>query len=355
MAGQTSRFRQTALVAALCAAAAGAADEPPGAAASPDAEAALWERVVALAAALPEALGRAGGLETSAALIGADCDALVPEAFENAALRADADGLDDDLGLDLRGGYIYRESGGSGADASQPFDDTLNYDTGGGAGAGGDRHDTFLELSYDLLSSGYRRRRDRSAILRGRAELASMEAEALRLERRQLCRHEYLAASFVEPRARLLDLKRELLSELLPLTRRSYLEGLQFADRYWDVQGELRLARAELEQLSLVWNTPAGGPLNDRYPPLIEMDFDALLAETRDTTDLTRRTLVHKEVLRREHRARNEDRLRLFVRSEQDVKESFDPEFVAGIRFSVPLDVISKTRGPISGLSSCSL
>ncbi len=255
-------------------------------------------------------------LDLAYAIFNQSCDTPEPAIYQAQSLRAKAEQYESDWGVELRG-RITSESLNSGDD-----DD----------GARG-----YLELSWDVLKSGYISNRDKAKTLLKQAELMELQEQTEQLIRRQRCIRYHLDKSFVAYTANSLALKLALMEAVYPYERRAYINGVTRFDDLAVSDSELKMARHELNYLhSSGFFDEAMSTIQN--PPAIDLDMEKLVAAIRENSTLQQGTEIRKEIVRHQKLAAEDRQLRFFVRDNILQEDSFEPEnVVVGLNFRMPL------------------
>ncbi|WP_022947001.1 hypothetical protein [Methylohalobius crimeensis] len=239
-----------------------------------------------------------------------------PQRFEARALRAEADDLRNDLGLELRGRI-----------ASDTVTDNENQQASRG----------YLELSWDLLEEGFLENRAQARALKARAQLLELRDETNRIRNTQRCVQQRLGKVFAGYTARILALKLALMEAIYQIEKRAYFKGWRRYDELVVSDSELKLARHELSYLygSPYFDDAIGTVIN---PPAIDIDMEKLIANIRADDVSVRQAQLEKEIIRQQQLARKDNQVRFFLRDSVLSQNSLDPTNIAvGVRFQIPL------------------
>ncbi len=252
-----------------------------------------------------------------AALFDLGCSAIIPEGARANALNVESDHLNQKLGLDFEARYGQRTS-------------ALNNQTAGGLSG------TFVGLEWDLLSQGVLGNRRRSDLLARRAEAERLTGELSRIQQIETCRARRVQERFRGMVPRLLRAKIELGQYQERLLRQGYLEGESLLDTYLEVRGDVQEDKRRLTILRDTVYEENDPPALEVYPPLVNLDLEALTGTT--VGDSLRRRLgeVERQAIDLRDDAAFGTRLSVFSRyTASRTLNNRDLEF--GVRFSQPL------------------
>lgn len=254
-------------------------------------------------------------------LLTSDCEGMsYPEKMHAASLLAEAEALEDNKGLDLRGGYTFgNQSGG------------LDNEDG----------NAYLELNWNVLRGGYQFNKDKAIATRNHAEVARLSGELNHFKRMGQCRRLAITNSFISLRSALLQNKLALMKPVYKVERRAYFKGWSFLDDLLVSESDLHNAGKALQRLNSPELMGKGDVLSSAYNfPVIDIDLAAVIraiqADERGEELLNARRLA----ARYDAKAKDEDdRLRFFVRKNfaNNSGGLEDDGVVAGVRFIMPL------------------
>ena len=279
---------------------------------------AAWTRI-RKAAGLVETLSRDSVYRAKdlAEIFDVNCSPVRPRQAQSEALAQEASHLNRNLGIDLEARYGQETR--------------LTTRTFAGSLSG-----TYVGLDWDLLSRGLWGNRQRSDLLRARAEAERLSGTLAHIQRTETCRARRIQERLRGMLPQLLKTKIKLSTHRKQLLRRAYLEGEALLDDFVKAKEEVEEARQQLRSLRKnLEGTPRPDPLK-AFPPLPELEFDSLsLASTGDSL---RRRLG--EVERRMVSLRDEAALdtRLSVFGRYTTTRTFsDRDVEFGLRVSQPL------------------
>lgn len=288
-----------------------------------DAEA-IWGILETTQHQVQQMLEPQGGLEAAHALLRTPCrPAATPETSRALALRDEANAYRRDLGLELRGGYTLTERGVTDGNADQ---ETSNR--------------AYLELSWDILADGYRRKRELSASRDSEAALWDIQAGLQARRRQQHCRAQAISLAYDQLEARLLTLKQAMLEPIDEASRRSYLLGRRTLEEALFIRGELDSATTTLGSTQYRLDQAEISPSRlSARPPQVEVDMAAVHEALADSWELIEIARLEKDALQQAKEKQQINHLRLFARTEMTDggSTSNNGALVAGVRFIVPL------------------
>lgn len=237
------------------------------------------------------------------------------------ALLADADHLDANNGLSVRGGYTTKD-----------LNDNVNDDEG----------NAYVELSWDVLKSGYKDYGARAESIRRLAEIKKLEGELKQLTLDYRCRNYNLSSQFVGMESAMISLKLELMEPVYQVEKRAYFSGWSLLDEFLVSEQDLKLARQELGYLQSNIYSQASRAENIN-PPVIDVDVMAIIDAINKDKRYTKISNLEKKYITEKNDYQDGSRFRVFLRKEF-ASSNFDNEgVVAGLRFSVPLSFSDDT------------
>lgn len=248
------------------------------------------------------------------------CQPRGDSAFESAIQREQARMLEQDRGLELRGGYR------SASTASSEEDDSSL--TGGRAN---------LELSWDVLKNGYLQNASKAEFYRIRAKEANVLADMEQRERHFRCVHLAIKQQFSALLEKHLQTQVEFLEEVYKVERRAYFKHWSYLDDYLVSERDLALTRRQLQNLLAdpFYDT---APLFSSLPPPLSVDLAEILSRIRQDRQSMTLFNIRRHLLTAEDRQYH-DSLRVYLRREftDATATSDEDEFIAGLRFRIPL------------------
>ncbi len=243
------------------------------------------------------------------------CKTPEPDLYRAKSLREEAELLEKNWGVELRG-RVTSESLQSGED-----DD----------GSRG-----YIELSWNVLSHGFKENSDNAEVLYKRAELLELRERANKVIRTQRCIRYQLDKIFAGYVSQVLTLKLELLESIYPIEKRAYFKGWSQFDDLVVSDSELKLARHELNYLH---SSPYfdQAVLEVQNPPDIDIDMEKLVLAIRENNYQQKHTELEKEILKQQKLAADDNQLRFFVRNNIIHDDSIEPsDVVVGMNFIIP-------------------
>jgi len=252
-----------------------------------------------------------------AGLFDLGCTAIIPEEARANALDVESGHLNQEFGLDFAARYGQRTS-------------AITNQTAGGLSG------TYVGLEWDLLSQGLLGNQRRSDLLERRAEAERLTGELVRIQRTETCRARRVRERFRGMVLRLLEAKVDLNRYQERLVRQAYLEGEALLDTYLEVRKNVKEAERRLTILRDTVHEENDPPPLDAYPPLVDIDLEALAGA--NVGDSLRRRLgeVERQAIDLEDDAAFDTRLSVFSRYTANRNlDNRDLEF--GVRFSQPL------------------
>jgi hypothetical protein len=252
-----------------------------------------------------------------AGLFDLGCSAIIPEGARANALNVESGHLNREIGLDFNARYGQRTSA------------ITDQTTGGLSG-------TFVGLEWDLLSQGFLGNRRRGDLLERRAQAERLTGELARIQQTETCRARRVQERFRGMVPQLLEAKIELGRYQERLLRQGYLEGEALLDRYLDVRGNLKEDERRLRILRDTVHEENDPPPLRAYPPLVDLDIEALADASMGDSLRRRLGEVERRAIDLENDAAFDTRLSVFSRySASRTLGNRDLEF--GFRFSQPL------------------
>lgn len=261
----------------------------------------------------------------------AGCDVPIPERFNAPILRAEADAVDRDHGLEVRGGsstadLLSEQTQRSGDTATGDVLDEETQPSGS----------TYVELAWNLYKGGLVENNRTAKRLQTEASLAEIDAGRQAFARRNQCIRQGVGELFSGTLHRLYSLKYELMRSVYEIERRAYFNGWSYLDDFLvseqDISEIVNALQAYDARPGL--DSYAGTLLN---PPLVDLDIARLLGEVRSNSNDLRETHLRRRLLEMRRNQADESSVRLFLRKQMPIFGSARDELVAGVRFSVPL------------------
>ncbi len=193
---------------------------------------------------------------------------------------------------------------------------------------------TYLELSWDILSNGMKEFDHRAKNLRRQAAVQTIRNDLQDQGQQAQCRNYHIQNAFGGTYSRLYNAKLSLIEPVLAFEQRAYLNGLSYLDELFISEEQvvnLRLRLRKLNDLSF------GQSSNEFHPTVLDIDMKSLLDDLRSDPRFAKISELTEQGAQRFNPYRNGNRLRFFLRKEFDLLSSDRDDFVAGLRFSVPL------------------
>ena len=248
-------------------------------------------------------------------LLAKRCDIDWSNEAEVKALMSQSEMLDQDFGLEFRAGYTT---------------DNLQNDLSG-------EGSTYLELSWDVLRSGYKEQEYKAQDKLRQARIKSLEGDLKQLRLDYNCRNLQIHRAFSGTESALLAIKLELMERVYEIERRAYFQNNSYLDELLSSEEEIRLTQMNLEMLA---NDPLGqeqlGTITN--PPVLDVHFPALIDLIKaDDKALEIYKLNQLRLRAEDYDEDRSSRLRLFLRKEFDFAQSNNDGLVAGLRFQMPL------------------
>lgn len=251
------------------------------------------------------------------------CDDLPAKSYQSQALLADAERLENDWGLALRGRYsrvlegTRRNASGSDGIIAPPG---------------------YVELSWDVLKGGFFENRGRGESLRHEAELAKLDNQFKDLINNYRCSRYKLAQNFVGHSAQILTLRLLLMEPVAAIEKRAYFKG-------WSQFDELLVSEEELQRIRHELSYIHSSPYFDEhithlfYAPLIDIDMQKIAAAIRDDNLSVQANSLKKKILESREEAHFNNQLRFFVREGLIRHNQFEDSTRVGLSFSIPLTI----------------
>jgi len=258
-------------------------------------------------------------LQQSYALLTQRCQTPNPAFYHAQSLRAEAQALEKDWGVELRGRFTSR-----GLQSGNPNDP-------------GQHSRGYLELSWNVLRNGLKHNQDNAQKLYKEAELAELQAQADKIIRTHRCIQYQLDQAFVGYTSQILMLNLRLLEAIYPVERRAYFNQ-------WSQFDDLVVSDSALKQVRHELNFLHSSPFFDKaildisVPADIDIDMEALTLAIREQGLFSQYTVLQKEILAQQKLAADDNQLRFFVRDSILQKNSLNPaNVVVGVNFRIPL------------------
>ncbi len=251
------------------------------------------------------------------------CSLPNPEQYRARALQARAEDYDRDWGLDIRGRLATNL-------VQNNADEDFVDDNDIGARS-------YVELSWDVLNEGFMGNTYRAKALYHEAELSRMQAEIQRITGEYRCRRHQWAKIFAGLSSQLLTLRLELMQSIYQVERRAYFKGWSQLDDLLVSEDELIRIRHELDYLHSA--TFLDEIINDPVNlPLIDIDMKRIAELIRNETSQTKITQLEKDILEYKEKARDNKRLRFFLRQGLINNDQFGKGNTSiGMFFKIPL------------------
>jgi len=280
----------------------------------------FWQLIQQLYSKLEQLPEASEEISLSHAIFTQTCDTPDSALYHAESLRAEAEALDSNWGVELRGRIT--------SDAMQSDEDsTLSQG--------------YVELSWNVLRHGLRQNSHNADILNKKAELLELQEKSNKIIRTQRCIGYKLDQAFAGYTSQILTLKLELLESIYPIERRAYFKSWNRFDDLVVTDSELKLARHELNFLH---SSPYfdDALLKTQNPADIDIDMDALVLAIRENALPKQSTQLQKEILGQQQKAADDNQLRFFVRDNIIDDDSFEPaEVVVGLNFIIPFTIDS--------------
>ncbi len=248
-------------------------------------------------------------------ILGGDCEAEWNNTFHIKALLSEADNVDANNGLSLRGGYS----------TSGIEEDSSNYG------------DAYIELSWDVLKGGFREHNLKADRIRRQAEIITLESERKRLAIEYRCRQFDIGRQFIALESSLLSLKLKLMEPVYKVEKKAYFSGWRSFDAFLVSEKDVRLTRNRLEHIhgNPFWRGTATEKLN---PPVIDIDILAIIEAIKNDHRAQRIKQLEQRNVLDKYTLKDDNRLRFFLRHEHHSQRQDENNFVAGLRFTIPLN-----------------
>jgi len=256
-------------------------------------------------------------IKLSQSILTQTCESPDVALYKAEALRSEAEMLNKDWGVELRGRLT-----------SESLQD--DEDSDGSLSRG------YVELSWDVLKNGLRQNTDNAQILYKKAELLELQEKSNKIIRTQHCIGYKLDKAFVAYTSQILTLKLQLLELIYPIEQRAYFKGWNRFDDLVVTDSELKLARHELNFLHSSGHFD-DAIINLQVPADIDIDMDALVLAIRENAFPKQYSELQKDILAQQKKAADDNQLRFFVRDNLIQNDSFEPQnVVVGLNFIVP-------------------
>jgi len=276
----------------------------------------LWNLLEQTYSTLQRRLDKEGDAVIADKLLSSSCEGKTLDSWESKLLRAKADNMSNKNGLEFRVGY-----------STSSFDNQ-NKDPR-----------SYLELSWDVLRSGYLDYSRRADILSRKAEIADLRSEQKQNKETYRCRRYQIAQQFSGLYASLLSTKLSLMEPVHNIERRAYFKGWSYLDDYLVAAEDISLLRSELTYLN---SDPELDLVGTKIinPPVVDVDIRAVIKAIRSDRQHSKIVQLEKRVLKETEQAQEQKRFRLFLRQDVDVANNQRNEnnLVAGFRIYIPLE-----------------
>ena len=279
---------------------------------------AFWQLIQTLYSKLERLPEASKDLSLSHSIYTQSCDTPNDSLYRAQSLRSEAEALDNNWGVELRGRLT--------SDALQN-----DEDSGGSRLAQG-----YVELSWNVLKHGLVQNNHNADVLHKKAELVELQEKSNKIIRTLRCIDYKLDKVFAGYTSKILSLKLQLLESIYPIERRAYFKGWSRFDDLVVTDSELKLARHELNYLH---SSPYFDQslLEIQNPADIDIDMNALVFAIRENALPKQYTQLQKEILGQQKKAADDNQLRFFVRDNIIQNDSFEPnDVVMGLNFIVP-------------------
>lgn len=253
----------------------------------------------------------------------ASCQLPSPKSYQAKALHADAERYEDDLGLEFRGRFSHSFSGTG-------LDDTSTGNEESGAQG-------YVELSWDVLRSGYFENQGRAQALYKESQLAELSSQIKSITNSYRCRRYKLAQNFTGFISQILSLRLSLMESITAIERRAYFKGWSQFDELLVSEDELVRIRHELDYIhsSPYFDHQITSLLN---PPLIDINMKKVALAMRNDHLQPQVANLKKDVLESKEDARYRNRLRFFIREGLIEDDQFGQGNASvGVSFNIPL------------------
>ncbi len=247
-------------------------------------------------------------------ILAGDCEAEWDNNFQIKALFTDADNVDANNGLSLRGGYSTRGI----------EEDLSNYG------------DAYIELSWDVLKDGFKDNNLRADRIRRQAEIITLEGERKKSATEYRCRRFNIGRQFVALESSLISLKLQLMEPVYQAEKKAYFSGWSSFDEFLVSEEDIRLARNELEHIysNPLWRDAFAEKVN---PPVIDIDILAIIEAIKKDNRTQQIKELEKQNIIDKYAFEDGNRLRFFLRHEHRSQRQAEDDLVAGLRFTIPL------------------
>lgn len=278
----------------------------------------LWQQIFETQNTLQERMEERRETLSPHAILNASCHLPTQEALDAELLRARANDLEHDKGLEFRAAYTSGDMRTDAGDAS-----------------------AYVELSWKVLRDGYYENKERARHMYRRADFSAMEGDINQAELESRCRSYQLTKQFSGVQAELLRLKLALMEPVYKVERRAYLKGWSYLDDYLVSEEALTLTQDQLEYLhSAPYFDQAQVQINN--PPMIDVEIRKLVQAVQEDQRQRKLNKLEQELVRDSGKRYLRNNLRLFLRKELDVGSGNQEDgVVAGVRFQMPLSKVS--------------